>query len=221
MHHCGHFQKIPALRKPGQPSTPVPDDTVGEANLSNPYTAEDAPVQTGAPRGRPRPIRPVPPRGPLMTFRADEPAPGTDDLGLGTDQWLSVREAARRAAVDPRTIRRWADTGRIRARWTPGGHRQISLNGLGTAYSSAGRHPAREAVDLDPVVEIPRWANQSALWALWQPTRRQSDDELCELRIDIDACRRAVAAIEIAISAELRRRDDAATSSDDDWPGTY
>jgi len=156
-----------------------------------------------------------------VTSSADDSARGTDDLGLGTDQWLSVREAARRAAVDPRTIRRWADTGQIRGRRTPGGHRQISLNGLGTAYSSAGRRPATEAIDLDPVVEIPRWAAQAAFWALWQPTRRQSDDELAELRIDIDACRRALTAIEIAITGELRRRDDAATTSDEDWPGTY
>lgn len=178
-------------------------------------------MQTKAKRGSQRPIAPGPAQAPAMTSRPDKPAPGTDDLGLGTDQWLSVREAARRAAVDPRTIRRWADTGQIRARRTPGGHRQISLSGLGTAYSSAGRRPATEAVDLDPVLEIPRWGSQAAFWTLWQPTRRHTDDELSELRVDIDDCRRALSAIEIAISAELRRRDDAATSSDEDWSGTY
>lgn len=138
-----------------------------------------------------------------------------DSLGLGTDQWLSVREAARRAAVDPRTIRRWADTGQIRGRRTPGGHRQISLNGLGAAYSATARRPAAEAEELDPVEEVPRWAAQAALWPLWRPAARASDDELAELRLDIDACRRALDAIEITISAELRRRDDAATSFDD------
>lgn len=143
----------------------------------------------------------------------------SDDLGLGVDQWLSVREAARRAAVDPRTIRRWADTGQIRGRRTPGGHRQISLSGLGIAYSSAVRRPASDAADLDPAVEIPRLAGQAALWALWRPARRQSDDELGELQLDIDACRRALAAIESAVSRELRRRDDAATASGTDRDG--
>ena len=144
--------------------------------------------------------------------RSDSP----DDLGLGTDRWLSVREAARRASVDPRTIRRWADTGRIRARRTPGGHRQISLSGLGNAYSATSRKPP-PALDLDPPTAVPQWAAQATVWHSWHPPQRLTEDDLMDLRLDIDACHRALDDIKEIITVELRRRDNEASSQDDFW----
>lgn len=40
--------------------------------------------------------------------------------------WLSLGPASRLVGVDPDTLRRWADAGRVRAFSTPGGHRRFS-----------------------------------------------------------------------------------------------
>lgn len=147
-----------------------------------------------------------------MTTGGDGDGRREDDLGLGTDRWLSVREAARRASVDPRTIRRWADIGQIRARRTPGGHRQISLSGLADAYSAPRKDPS-PSVSVDPATAVPQWTAQVALWHLWTPPRRITDDELTDLRLDVEACERALQDLRMVIAAELRRRDEAASSS--------
>ena len=43
-----------------------------------------------------------------------------------TVDWLSLGPASRLLGVDPDTLRRWADAGRVRAYSTPGGHRRFS-----------------------------------------------------------------------------------------------
>jgi excisionase family DNA binding protein len=40
-------------------------------------------------------------------------------------EWLSLGPASRMIGVDPDTLRRWADTGRVQAFCTPGGHRRF------------------------------------------------------------------------------------------------
>jgi excisionase family DNA binding protein len=44
--------------------------------------------------------------------------------------WLSLGPAARLVGVDPDTLRRWADAGRIEAFTTPGGHRRFERRAL-------------------------------------------------------------------------------------------
>jgi excisionase family DNA binding protein len=44
--------------------------------------------------------------------------------------WLSIGPASRLLGVDPDTLRRWADDGRIQAYATPGGHRRFSRRSL-------------------------------------------------------------------------------------------
>ena len=44
--------------------------------------------------------------------------------------WLSLGPASRIVGVDPDTLRRWADAGRVRAFATPGGHRRFSRSDL-------------------------------------------------------------------------------------------
>lgn len=46
-------------------------------------------------------------------------------MGAPSD-WLSLGPASRLVGCDPDTLRRWADTGRVRAFATPGGHRRFS-----------------------------------------------------------------------------------------------
>ena len=51
-------------------------------------------------------------------------------LGGSATDWLSLGPASRLLGVDPDTLRRWADDGRIRAYATPGGHRRFSRTDL-------------------------------------------------------------------------------------------
>ena len=44
----------------------------------------------------------------------------------GSEAWLALGPASRQLGVDPDTLRRWADAGRIRAYSTPGGHRRFA-----------------------------------------------------------------------------------------------
>jgi excisionase family DNA binding protein len=63
---------------------------------------------------------------------------------LGTGGWLSLGPASELLGIDPDTLRRWADEGRVPAWTTPGGHRRFdadSLNRLVEARRSTTRMP--------------------------------------------------------------------------------
>ncbi|HSO28609.1 MAG TPA: helix-turn-helix domain-containing protein [Candidatus Sulfomarinibacteraceae bacterium] len=71
---------------------------------------------------------------------AREPAPTA-----GTPPgWLPLGPASRVVGVDPDTLRRWADTGRVRAYSTPGGHRRFSRADLDRLV--AGRRPVARSL---------------------------------------------------------------------------
>ena len=55
--------------------------------------------------------------------------------------WLSLGPASRLLGVDPDTLRRWADAGKVDAWATPGGHRRFSRRSLERLAS--GRRPTR------------------------------------------------------------------------------
>jgi excisionase family DNA binding protein len=137
-----------------------------------------------------------------MTERGPEP-----DIGFDDDRWVRIREAARLAGVDPRTIRRWADTGRIPARVTPGGQRQISVAGLGASYSPGKRVVERHPLVIDPDVAVPEWSATCALWYMWHPPRRLSDDEIANLRGDVRRVRTALEDLARTLTEELQDRD--------------
>src|SRR2546429_9364647 len=74
--------------------------------------------------------------------------------------WLSLGPASRMVGVDPDTLRRWADTGRVTAFTTPGGHRRFSRRapehprsqrpGAAPTLASPGATPARGSAAYPP-----------------------------------------------------------------------
>jgi excisionase family DNA binding protein len=62
-----------------------------------------------------------------------------------TGRWLSLGPASRLLGIDPDTLRRWADQGRVPAWTTPGGHRRFDRHALERLASSRHR-PARRVL---------------------------------------------------------------------------
>ena len=58
------------------------------------------------------------------------PAPADVAAPAAPPDWLALGAAARVVGVDPDTLRRWADAGRVRSFTTPGGHRRFPRSEL-------------------------------------------------------------------------------------------
>jgi len=56
--------------------------------------------------------------------------PKSPRSGRSDPQWLSLGDASRLLGVSTATVRRWADSGRLRPFTTPGGHRRFSRASL-------------------------------------------------------------------------------------------
>jgi excisionase family DNA binding protein len=68
----------------------------------------------------------------------------------GGSDWLTLQEASRRLDVHPATLRQWADTGRLRAFRTPGGHRRFSAEDVGALLAAqSNAHPPELDLLLD------------------------------------------------------------------------
>ena len=142
------------------------------------------------------------------------------EVGIDDDTWMGVGEAARMARVDPSTVRRWADSGRVRARVTPGGTRQISRSSLRSGYERetvarrtanatgksprSGPDPAGEHTP--PETAVPYLAAAAETWSRWTP-RHLSARRLEQLSHAIAGLRDALDDIEGAVADELRDRD--------------
>ena len=71
-------------------------------------------------------------------------------------RWVSLRRACDILGVDESTLRRWADTGRLRVYRTPGGHRRFSLPDLESMVAGDNRHRGGEEVERIAVAKIRR-----------------------------------------------------------------
>jgi len=142
----------------------------------------------------------------------------TDEPEVDTTTWLTVREAARLAAVDDDTIRRWTDGHRIRHRRTPGGHRRIDRASLIAALEPPSqRTVANFRNPLDAVAALEMEADS---WIGWQVARRTPDDDLARTAMAIGASGQrgslisALETIRDQMLDELRRRDNAAVDDE-------
>ncbi|MEO8438149.1 MAG: helix-turn-helix domain-containing protein [Chloroflexota bacterium] len=65
------------------------------------------------------------------------------DPAAAPPRWLSLGPASRMVGVDPDTLRRWADEGRIEVYVTPGGHRRFDRRTIDALVTSrrAGSRP--------------------------------------------------------------------------------
>lgn len=71
-------------------------------------------------------------------------------------RWVSLRRACEILGVDESTLRRWADTGRLRVYRTPGGHRRFSLIDLESMVAGEHRNRGAEEIERIAVAKIRR-----------------------------------------------------------------
>jgi excisionase family DNA binding protein len=135
------------------------------------------------------------------------------DLGFEEDDWMRVGAAARLAGVDARTIRRWADRGRIRARVTPGGTRQVSRASVRAAFEQettarrqglGGFSPTGERAT--PEVTVLYLAEAAKTWSGWTP--RHLSEARCWALLDaVRSLLDALAEVRDQTEDDLRDRD--------------
>lgn len=66
-----------------------------------------------------------------------------DTSALRSGRWLSLGPASQLLGVDPDTLRRWADDGRVAAWTTPGGHRRFDRAALERLAADRGGRAVR------------------------------------------------------------------------------
>lgn len=71
---------------------------------------------------------------------------GKKDSESTKSGWVTLRRACQLLGVDESTLRRWADTGRLRVYRTPGGHRRFALANL-EEMVAGGRHRGADDVE--------------------------------------------------------------------------
>ena len=138
-------------------------------------------------------------------------------MDVSEETWLTTGEAAKIAYRDIRTVRRWADTGIIRSRISPGGHRQIAQSSLLQAQPAPGRRARSRAPTMSPDEALPQWAAVAADWYGWSPDLRDASRNLESLLINARDLAASIRDVEHAIHSELRHRDDTEVGEISTW----
>lgn len=76
--------------------------------------------------------------------------------GESGSQWVTLGRASEILGVDESTLRRWADSGRVRAYRTPGGHRRFSLGNLEEMLAGDARHSNSDEIERLAITKIRR-----------------------------------------------------------------
>jgi excisionase family DNA binding protein len=90
-------------------------------------------------------------------------------MTLERGDWLALGEASRILGVDPDTLRRWADSGKVEVFTTPGGHRRFMRSSI------------------DAMLPRPRQTRRQSLTALGEAPDRVSAEFRKRVRVDLAA----------------------------------
>ena len=136
-------------------------------------------------------------------------------MDVHEEEWLTTGQAAKVAARDIRTIRRWVEEGRLKARVSPGGHRQIALSSLLEAQQptrgSSRRRRRRGQGRVLPSECLDAWADVAADWGTWRPPPTTGEAALREMIGWVEDVRQALDDVYEALA-------DALTTSPEESP---
>jgi excisionase family DNA binding protein len=141
---------------------------------------------------------------PRSSLRPPLPGPDRD-----ASRWLSLGPASRMLGVDPDTLRRWADEGRVDAYVTPGRHRRFDRQTI-ARLSANRRAPARPLASLGAGTDRLTRAYRRS-YAGEEQARRVGADDTIELERYRRDGRRLIDALVAHLDAEPS--DDAARAT--------
>jgi len=78
-----------------------------------------------------------------------------------SDGWVSLRRACEILGADESTLRRWADSGRLRSYRTPGGHRRFALGDLEAVIGGDSRRRGAVTIERLAAAKIRRQLQQA------------------------------------------------------------
>lgn len=136
------------------------------------------------------------------------------------EEWLTTGQAAKIASRDIRTVRRWIDNGQLKARVSPGGHRQVALSSLVKLHQPARarrRLPRRGAAVADPVISLGEWADLTLDWDGWRPPQELAPQHLDRLIEHIDEVSRCLDELRRAALDAVEATPPQRSSEFDDW----